>query len=184
MKKASIFLLALFALAAGAFARDDYAISQIKANFPNTPQISFGGAPAKPFTPQTWLEVEVEFKSNVDFAEELTFKYYIYLDVKKCLVGTVTHVNVPKGNSLFSVMYVSPGTLARLAGGKFSKNVQEVTVQILDKGQVVAQKSMKGTPGEWWSKLDQPAGLVWNKNQTPFSSLYWDHYVEIKPSAN
>lgn len=184
MKKASISLLALFALAAGAFARDDFSINQIKATFPNTPQVNFGGSPAKPFSPQAWLEVEVEFKSNVEFTEELTFKYYIYLDVKKCLTGTVTHVNVPKGSSLFSVAYVSPWALARLAGGKPGKSVQEVTVQILDKGQVIAQKSLKGTPGEWWAKLDQTTGCVLNKNQTPFSSLYWDHYVEIKPAAN
>jgi hypothetical protein len=184
MKKASILLLGIFALATSALAREDFQINQIKVNFPNTPQIVFGGAPAKPFSPQAWLEVEVEFKSNVDFTEELTFQYYIYLDTTKCLVGTVSHVNVPKGNSLWSVMYVSPPALALLSKGKFSKNVQEVTVQILNKGEVVAEKSLKGTQGQWWTKVDQTTGMVLNKNETPFAPLYWDHYVEIKPGAH
>ena len=144
----------------------------------------FGGAPAKPFSPQAWMEVEVDFKSTVESTEELTFKYYIYLDVKKCLVGTVTHVNIPKGISLWSVMYVSPPALARLAGGKFGKNVQEVTVQILSKGEVVAEKTLKGTQGQWWTKLDQNTAALLNKNETPFAPLYWDHYVEIKPVAH
>ena len=186
MKKASILLLALFAFSAGVLARDDYSISQIKATFPNTPQVTFGVAPAKPVaSPQSWLEIEVEFKSYVDVTDELTFKYYVYLDVKKCLTGSVSHINIPKGNSLWSVMYVSPGTLYRLYGGKPAKNVQEVTVQIVNsKGEVVAEKSQKGTPTKWWEKTEQDAGSLVNKSQTPFASLYWDRYVEIKPAAH
>jgi len=188
MKRATIFLLAVFALVTGAFARNDYTINKISTNFILTPQISFTpntiGNPA----PQLWLAVEVQFSSNVDFTDELEFKYYVYMD-DKCASGSVTHINIPKGFSLFSVMYESPGTMLRpLKNGPVvrpSKSVREVTVQILDKGQVVAEKTLNGTPTGWWSnsKLDPGAGLLLNKNQTPFSAVYWDHYVEIKPSA-
>jgi hypothetical protein len=184
MNKIPISLLAVFALTACAVARDDYAINKIQANFIQTPLVGYVGNTHPNGPQQTWMEVEVEFKSFVDITEQLEFKYYIYIE-NKCLTGSVTHVNVPKGLNLLSVMYVSPPALARLSGGKSStKNIQEVTIQILSKGQLVAQKSMKNTPGEWWAKLDQDTGTVLNKNETPFAPLYWDRYVEIKPAAH
>ena len=191
MKKASIYLALTIALVSGAWAQGDYSVNQITVSTPNTPQIAYsGGAPIKASTPQSWLESEVEFKSAVDFTDELTFKYYIYLETGKagsgkCLVGTVAHTNIPKGTRLYSVMYVSPRSLEHFAGGKFNSSmVQEVTIQILNKGQVIAQKSLKNTQGEWWTRCEQVQGVLLNKNQTPFSSIYWDHFVEIKPSAN
>lgn len=183
MKKASIFLLALVTLATGSFARDDYSINKITANFVHTPQYSFSGDVRSSPPQQLWMEIEVEFKSYVEYTDELTFKYYIYFE-KKCLTGTVTHVDVPKGLNLLSVMYISPRTLARLSGGKASKTVDEATVQIFYKGQLVAQKSLKSTPGEWWLKTDQVPGYVLNKNETPFAPLYWDRYESIKSEAH
>jgi len=184
MKKASIFLLAVLALTTGAFARSDFEITNIQTNFVNTPQINFTGNAKSVGSPQIWLEVEVEFKAYPPITEELTFKYYTYID-GKCLTGTVTHVNLAKGLKFMSVMYVSPSTLYRVANGKPSKTVQEVTVQILNnKGEVVAEKSQKGTQGQWWAKLDQTSGRLLNKNETPFASLYWDRYAEIKPESH
>jgi len=182
MNRATIFLLAVFALATGAMARDDYAINRIQTNFIQSPLINFSGNVKSNPPQQIWLEVEVEFKSYVDFTDELEFKYFIYMD-NKCTSGSVTHVNIPKGPNLLSVMYETPQAIVRLGNGHPSKNVQEVTVQILSKGQVVAEKSLKGTATGWWAKLDQNAGCIVNKNQTPFSALYWDRYVEIKPAA-
>ena len=186
MKRATIFFLAVFALATGASARDDYSINKISTNFIQTPQINFTPNTVGNPTPQVWLTVEVAFSSNVDFTDELEFKYFVYMD-DKCTSGSVTHVNIPKGFALYSVMYESPGTMLRPGKNgqvtRPSKNVTEVTVQILAKGQVVAEKSMKGTPTGWWAKIDQDKGSLLNKNQTPFSSVYWDRYLEIKPAA-
>ena len=183
MNKIPISIISVFALAACALARDDYAINKIQTNFVQTPLIGYVGS-TKPNGPQqNWLEMEVEFKSYVDITEQLDFKYYVYFE-NKCLVGSVSHVDIPKGLNLLSVMYVPPHALVRLSGGKASKNIQEVTVQIFSKGQLVAQKSLKGTPGEWWAKLDQDTGSVLNKNETPFASLYWDRYVAIKAAAH
>jgi len=188
MKKASILLLAILTLTAGAFARGDFEIDKIQVNFVNTPNVNFSGN-AKPISnPQSWLEVEVTFKSNVPFTDELSVRYYAYLE-KKCVTGTVTHINVPKGMGFLSVMYLSPSSQLRLALANNKTTVSksppdEVTVQILSKGQVVAEKSMKGTQGEWWTKPEQsPSGFL-NKNQTPFAPLYWDRYLEIKPESH
>src|SRR5205823_12723837 len=95
----------------------------------------------------------------------------------KCLTGEVTHVNITKGRDLHSVMYVSPKTIAQLLNGKAltAADIQDVGVQILNKGQLVSEKSMRGQ-GEWWQKLQQVTGLVVNKNETPFAPLYWDSY--------
>jgi len=181
MKRATIFLFALSALVTGVFARDDYSINKITAGFVQTPQINFSGNVKAAPPQQMWLEVEVEFKSLVEFTDSLEFKYFVFLD-NKCTAGSVTHVNIPKGN-LLSVMYESPMAIARLAKGRSSKSVTEVTVQVLDKGQVVAEKSLKNTPTGWWTKLDQNPGCLLNKNQTPFAPLYWDRYMEIKSAA-
>jgi len=33
---------------------------------------------------------------------------------------------------------------------------------------------------QWYATLPQVAGLVLNKNETPFMPLYWDRYCQIK----
>jgi hypothetical protein len=54
-------------------------------------------------------------------------------------------------------------------------------VQLVIKGQVLATKSFKAQGDQqWWQSLQQTAGLVLNKNQTPFSALIWDRYEQIK----
>ncbi len=99
------------------------------------------------------------------------------------LTGEVTHVDVPAGQSLFSVMYVAPRTLATYLKGQPLNNatVQNIAVQILRPGitQPLAEKQLK--PGQpFYTTLQQIPGLVLNKSQTPFASLYWDRYEAIK----
>ena len=90
----------------------------------------------------------------------------------------------PSGRDLFSVMYVSPRSISRIMDNKPVTNVaiQNAAVQILKGGQVVAEKSMKGT-GQWWTQGQSLTGLLINKNETPFAPLYWDRYEAIKPAA-
>src|SRR5205085_2661782 len=96
---------------------------------------------------EQWLEVEVTFESNVEWIDELTFKYYILIG-GKCLTGEVTHVNIPKGRDLHSVMYVSPRTLARVLNGRqlTGASIENVGVQILKQGALVDTKSFKPSP--------------------------------------
>ena len=83
-------------------------------------------------------------------------------------------------------MYVSPRTIARILNGKQlgSLDIQDVGVQLVKQGQVLATKSFK-TQGDqqWWQSQQQVTGKVLNKNQTPFAPLIWDRYEQIKAPA-
>lgn len=186
MKKTfSLLALVFLALAVPSFGAADYAIVKVQPSVIRTPQYNFTGDQRRTGPALQWLEVEVNFMSNVPFTDEMTFRYYILLG-GKCLTGEVTHVSIPKGRDLYSVMYVSPRTLEQVLGGKVitGSSIENVGVQMLLKGQVVDTKSFKdiGNP-QWWQSMQQLPGLVFNKNETPFAPLYWDRYEAIKAPA-
>lgn len=183
---ASLFLLALTSVCSFG-QRADYAISKISPAVDLTPQISFNFGPQHPpGQALQWLEVEVRFESNVPWTDELTVKYYILL-ADNCLTGEVTHVDIPKGRDLYSVMYISPRTISRILNGRplSSLDIQDVGVQLVSKGQVLVTKSYKTADGDqqWWQNLQQVTGKVLNKNETPFAPLIWDRYEQIKAPA-
>jgi hypothetical protein len=160
----------------------DFQLTKITKNLISAPQFSYTGAQQYATNQRDrWLEVEVEFTAAPDFTDELTFKYFILLN-GKLLTGEVTHVNVAAGRENRSVMYVSPRALARFAGkAALTPNaVQNVAVQILQKGAVKDELSVARAPGQWYAGLPAVSGFVLNKNETPFAPLYWDRYEQIK----
>jgi hypothetical protein len=176
---ASLLLLAITASGQ----RADYNIKKIQPAVILSPSISFTFGPQHPQgRAEQWLEVEVNFESRVPWTDELTFRYYILL-ADQCLTGEVTHVDIPAGRDLYSVMYVPPRTIAKILNGQpmTGQDIQDVGVQIVSKGQVIATKSFK-TQGDaqWWQNLQQITGKVLNKDQTPFAPLIWDRYEQIK----
>lgn len=181
----SIFAIAILALASdmqAAGAAADYVITAVRPAVVPSPDIQFTGTPHRSGKQESWLEVEVDFQSNVAWTDELTFKYYILLG-GKCLTGEVTHVNIPSGRDLHSVMYISPRTILRVLAGKTmtGASIENVAVQIVKQGAVVDTKSFKPAPNpQWWQSMQQVPNLVLNKNETPFQSLYWDRYEAIK----
>lgn len=183
---ASLLLLALSSLPCFG-QRSDYAIKKIAPAVDLTPEYNVQFGPSEHPVPKSlqWLEVEVDFESRVDWTDELTFKYYILL-ADQCLTGEVTHIDIPKGRDLYSVMYVSPRTIARILNGRpmTSQDIQDVGVQIVSKGQVLFTKSYKAQGDQqWWQNLQQVSGKVLNKNETPFAPIYWDRYEQIKAPA-
>jgi len=167
--------------------RGDYEIVRISPAVDLTPQISFNFGPNQHPAPrsQQWLEVEVDFSSNVDWTDELTVNYFILLS-GQCLTGSVTHIDLPRARDLYSVMYVSPYTIARILNGQplNSQDIQDVGIQLVSKGQVLTTKSFKARGAqEWWQNLPQVTGKVLNKDQTPFGPLIWDRYAQIKVPA-
>ncbi len=100
----------------------------------------------------------MNFESKVDWTDELTVKYYILL-ADQCLTGEVTHIDIPRGRDLYSVMYVSPRTIARILNGRpmTSLDIQDVGVQLVSKGQVLVTKSYKA-PGRTAMVAEPPAG--------------------------
>lgn len=163
-----------------------FEISDISPEVMKSPNYNFSLGPRNTRTEeQDWVQVEVTFAAAPEFTEELTIKYFIAIN-KTLLTGEVTHINVPEGRELHSVMYVPPRTLQRLMGGKnITPNAfDNIAIQILVKGQLVAQQSWKRAGNEnWFQQVQQIPNLVLNKNETPFAPLYWDRYEMIKSTT-
>jgi hypothetical protein len=160
----------------------DFQITKITRNLIPTPQFAYAGGSQHPTNQRDrWLEVEVEFKATPELTNELTFKYYILFN-GTLLTGDVTHVNIPAGRENRSVMYISPRALARFANKRAitENSFQNIAVQIVQQGAVTAEASLNRAQPQWFEGLPQVSGLVLNKDQTPFASLYWDRYEQIK----
>jgi hypothetical protein len=184
---ALILLLVAFAPVHSFAQRAQYDIVKIAPSVDLTPQVTFTFGPNSHPTPrsQQWLEVEVNFSSTVDWTDELQVNYYILID-NQCLTGSVTHIDVPAGRDLYSVMYVSPRTLARITNGQQlnSQDIRDVGIELVKNGQVLVTKSYKARGAtQWWQNYQQVTGKVLNKNQTPFAPLIWDRYEQIKVPA-
>jgi hypothetical protein len=158
----------------------DFQLTKINKNLVTTPQIVYTGAQQYPTNQRDrWLEVEVEFATAPEFTDELVFKYFILIG-GKVLTGEVTHVNIAAGRDHRSVMYVSPHGLSRFLGNNAvtTNSVQNVVVQIVEKGAIKDEMSLARAPG--YAGLPTASGFVLNKNETPFAPLYWDRYEQIK----
>ncbi len=180
-------------------ANTDFQISKITPDLATTPDYSFSLGPKgkKVQKNKDWLEVEVSFdwtprNPKPEFLDELTLNYYILLNNKDrenlegtLLTGSVTHVAIPQGKGMNSVMYVSPRMLERFFAGKVpstaSSAVLDVGVTITQPGvsKPLASSSWKGK-GEWWGPMSGTPGYVLNKSETPFAPLVWDYYEAIK----
>ena len=183
MQAAALVALGLATSARAQTRGTDFQVTKISRNLVTTPQFGYTGAQQYPTNQRDrWLEVEVEFAATPEYTDELTFKYFILVN-GRLLTGEVTHVNVAAGRENRSVMYVSPAGLARVLGkAAMTQNaVQNIGVQILQKGTVKDELSFSRAPAQWFASLQPLTGLVLNKNETPFAPLYWDRYEQIKP---
>jgi hypothetical protein len=182
-----LFLFLLVPVCAAFGQRSDYDIVKISPAVVHTPDFTLNSGDVKRTGKVgQWLEVEVNFSARPDYTDELQFKYYI-LFAGKLLEGEVTLVDIPKGRDLYSVMYMSPRAMAKLLDGRplTGIEIQNVGVQILNKGQLVAEKSFKQTgSAEWWQQMQQTTGMLLNKGETPFAPLFWDRYEPIKPASH
>lgn len=162
----------------------DFQITKITRDLITTPQFSYSGAEQQHDTHERWLRVDVQFSAFPELAEELTFKYFIMIN-GKVLTGEVTHVNVLAGKEHYSVMYVPPHALASIMQNRppNSNSVENIAVQLLQKGEVKDELSLNRARPQWYASLPTLTGLVLNKNETPFGPLFWDHYEQIKPAG-
>jgi len=177
-------------------ANTEFAITKIDPQIVTTPAISYSGATQKASRPKSWMEVEVTFTwlprtPTEKFSDDVTFNYYVLLSNKgvafpqgALLTGQVTHTSLPaKQNDLKTVMYLSPRSMERFFDGKIPASaasaIVDIGVTITRQGQVVAEKSLKGT-GQWWPQYQQTAGYLLNKTETPFAPLNSDYYEAVK----
>lgn len=130
-----------------------------------------------------WAELAVQFDTEPEWIDELTFQYYALLYDKRSgeytlLKGTVTVMDVAKGRNHLAAAYIRPSTLARRG------QVTAVAVEVVHKGDVVTTvsegKLAKGQalPAEWWKglKLVPVDGLILSRAQTPFAYVNYDDY--------
>jgi hypothetical protein len=177
-------LLLLLPLTLSAQTRE-FQLTKINKNLISSPQFSYSGAEQFQTNQQNrWLEVEVEFAAGPEHTDELTFKYFILVN-GQLLTGEVTHVNVLSGRDNRTVIYVSPKVLLRFNGNKpvSPTSVQNIAVQIVQKGAVKDEMSLVRAPAQWFASVPPLAGFLLNKNETPFAPLYWDRYEQIKPAV-
>jgi hypothetical protein len=161
-------------------------ITKINKNLITNPQFTYTGA--EQFVAgqrDRWLEVEVEFTSTAEYADDLTFRYYILVN-GKLLTGEVTHTNVAGGRECRSVMYVPPQALIRVMGNRplATNSVQNIAIQAVQQGAVKDEQSLVRSAAQWYKSIPSLSGLVLNKNETPFAPLYWDRYEQIKPATH
>jgi hypothetical protein len=182
MKALVLSIAALTCLASVSFGQavrgGDVKIEKISPSVVKTPQFQLQGGPIKRSKDLDWLEVEVEFATVPEVMEELSFIYKIQIN-GKLLVGTVDHVDIPKGRDHYSVAYISPRVLDKVMGGKnlTSAAVQGIWVDATKQGQVISTLSSVKTAVP---NLPQETGKVWNKAQTPFAPLWYDRYEALK----
>ena len=183
MKVAVILLLTLLAITTTGSCAEDFVITKITPAFLPTPMTT-GDKQRRGNGDDQWLAVEVDYRANAELTDEITFNYFIAMG-GKILSGEVTYVNIEKSRELHSVMYINPRALKREAKAKrVSLNaIENIAVQIMNKGAVVAQRSIREGRGEWW-KAEAVKGEVLKKNQTPFCWSDYDYYEEMKPEVH
>ncbi len=167
-----------------------------------TPKFQVDGPRDKHWTPLDWIEIEVEAeailsKKSTDKKQisypEATFRYYVYLegqspDKSRILTGEVVHTNVPIKEKIHSCMFITPSTIKSLTGKQEGSpsSIKYWGVTVTIGGEMVGYKVKAGSPGTaekpWWEDPKAPAkeAALKNKNETPFSMLWADYYLDIK----
>ena len=169
-----------------------------KPTFDDLPSPEFPGNKQKPFKPKDWLEVETRFKVQMKpepksmTAEQLQVKWYVAVKNPEksgyffLLSKTITHINVPLNEDVYSSIYLSPASITRLTGsprgGK--KAVEFVGFEILVNGEVKASGTNKGNV-DWWKSTSEKLSAsdsvpLLSKNETPFAVMWWYRYADVK----
>jgi hypothetical protein len=132
---------------------------------------------------QNWLQIETEFDSAPDWADDVQFKYYVVLgrgENARSLVGEITYVNIARGAQHYSAMYVHPNTLQRY--GNANGQVEAVAVQLFYKGRLIDQASYPPSDDRWWERLTPISGFVLPPRETPWAVFAYDRYESPKPT--
>jgi hypothetical protein len=131
---------------------------------------------------RNWYVVNISYKTDPDWIDELTFTYYLMVRAKEAgkkytmFRGEATYVNIQKGDHK-SDMYLHPSTLARYG------DVEGIAVVVSSQGRVVAMESQPKSAQRWWEQYPPVDGYVLNRMQTPFAMVNFDDYEAIKPKG-
>ena len=122
-----------------------------------------------------WVSIEVDYKSRVEWADELVIQFYILTEKNVVLKGGQTQMNVQDGKRHIATAYLHPNTVARFGA------IQKIAVVILYHGQEqdLAQWPMR-TKKDWWNSGKTIEGQIKNVFQTPFIINQPENYEDIK----
>ncbi|MEM7386438.1 MAG: Amuc_1102 family pilus-like protein, partial [Verrucomicrobiota bacterium] len=150
-----------------------------------TPQYSFKLAKDKPVKAREWIEIEVPFslkaspKPKDGFLDSVTVDFYVVLGSGKKAVekGSVIYKNVPVGEPVFGVMYISPDAWKRALGKSkvSSGDIAGVGIEIQVGGKMVGF-STKGLKKGAWRSMEATSGALMSKSDTPFAVAFIDRY--------
>ncbi len=154
---------------------------------------------SKRFTPNDWLEVEAKIKVQLSpepkskTAKEVIVKWYVAVKNPEkpgtflLLTKSITHINVPLNEDIYSSIYLSPNSIRLLTGSpRGGKNAVEfVGYEVFVDGEEKKTNTNKGKD-KWWTmksdKISEDSSIpLLSKNDTPFSIFWYDRYAEIKP---
>ncbi|MGL5017606.1 MAG: Amuc_1102 family pilus-like protein [Luteolibacter sp.] len=194
-------LVSIFAaVALGSASGQAVKVTGQSPTFDDLPSPQFAGVKNKRFSPLDWLEIEVPLKVELSpeppskTCEKMTIKWYVAVkNIDKAgtlllFTKEVEHVNVPLNEEIYGSVFISPASLRRITGsGTGGKNsVELVGYEILVNGEVKAKGSNKTVKGkvDWWNITSDSISRsevvpLLNKNETPFSAMWWDRYPEI-----
>lgn len=197
-KGAAAAAAAVLAISSSAFGQGGVEVGKVE--FDNIPSPQVDSGKNKNFKPKDWLQFEAGIKVSAfneeqkksGFIDQVLVKWSVALknpDGKGFILLTkdVQHINVPIDEEVFSTVFLSPNTLKRVTGSDTAgrSSVDRVLVEVLLNGRTMGAQSSKGKP-DWvqrgaGSLSDQSRRFpLLNKNETPFSMLWWDRYAEIE----
>lgn len=129
-----------------------------------------------------WLRIETTFDSKPEWADDVTFKYYVLIGKgrdAKLFTGEATYVNVAKGNGRISGVFMHPNMVDRYGQGR----VEAVAVELRHQGRLMDEASDPSTNARWWERYTPVPGYLLIPQQTPWSISAFERYEQTKPLA-
>lgn len=126
-----------------------------------------------------WLRVEAEFSTDLEWADDLTVKYFVLMGEgreMRLFGGELVHINVKRDRRHFSAMFMHPNAVERYGRNK----VQGVYVELWYKGQRVSRAVEPSTKAQWWEGNQPMTGVLLSPQDTPWSLVAHERYEAIK----
>jgi len=165
-------------------------VRSLDANSLSSPEYSFNlrGRSTTRDGRRNWLVLEAEFDTAPRWIDEVTFTFYVVLEgrpedlpegarERNLFSGTVTYVNVKRGNRQLAQMFLDPNTFERFGRATFSA----VVVTIGGQNAAVVANPSASAASEWWTRETPNEIPLLPKNETPYAFVEHDHTPTIQP---
>jgi hypothetical protein len=162
-------------------------VKDVDAGSVNTPQydVSVRGMSIQRDGRRDWLMLFAEYETALEWTDEITVTFYVVLKGEaedlpegskplNLFSGTVTYMNVKKGNDHVATMFLDPNTFERY--GK----VEAVAVVFSINGQETG-KTEPASNVKWWEREAPNAIPLLNRSESPWALIEMERHGTIKP---